>query len=212
MNDTEAQFRLSTPSSRPLPDPGAKPLRADAARNRAKILEAARGAFAEAGPQAQMDDIARRAGVGVGTVYRHFPTKQSLAVAMVEQRFATVIAFVRDEMLPDPDPWRALVRSFEFCAATQLADRGYAELVASVAGSNSAEAGAPPWPGSDQQQELLALSAQVLRRAHAAGLVRSDLQATDMPPLYAGLASVVRAGVTDWRRYVELLLDGLRPR
>ncbi len=67
-------------------------LRADAARNRRKVLEAARAAFAERGADAQMEDVARRAEVGVGTVYRHFPTKQALAEALVEARFDRTIA------------------------------------------------------------------------------------------------------------------------
>lgn len=187
-------------------------MRADAARNRLKVLDAARAAFGQDGRDAQMDDIARRAGVGVGTVYRHFPTKESLAQAMVQQRFAQIIAFIADELLHDPDPWHALERSFDFCAAMQERDRGYAELVASIAGGSVIVGGGPIGPAADQVVELLDLTEALLERAHAAGVVRADLVATDMPPLYAGLAAVVQAGVTDWRRYVAIVLDGLRPR
>lgn len=186
-------------------------MRADAARNRAKILDAARAAFAEHGRDAQMDDIAARAGVGVGTVYRHFPTKRSLAVAIVEQRFAMIIAFMRDEMLPDPDPWNAIERSFEFCASTQLADRGYAEAVGTVAGGADMKH-VPLGPAIEQMEEMLDLTDALLRRAHAVGIVRADLVASDMAPLYAALASIVHAGVPNWRRFVEIMLDGLRPR
>lgn len=219
---------MSTPSSRAAPDPGAqrppatappcagiasaKPLRADAARNRLKVLDAARAAFSQDGRNAQMDDIARRAGVGVGTVYRHFPTKESLAQAMVQQRFEQIIAFIGDELLHDPDPWHALERSFEFCGSMQERDRGYAELVASIAGGAAMVGGGPIGPAADQVETMLDLTEQLLERAHAAGVVRPDLKATDMPPLYAGLASIVQAGVIDWRRYVEIILDGLRPR
>lgn len=231
-HDTEAQFRLSTRTPDGRPDAGAraptsgdaagasgpapavcaKPLRADAARNRLKVLDAARAAFAQDGRDAQMDDIARRAGVGVGTVYRHFPTKESLAQAMVQQRFEQILAFVRDELLVDPDPWRALERSFEFCGSMQERDRGYAELVASIAGGAAIVGGGPLGPAADQVEEMLALTAQLLERAHAAGVVRSDLTAADMPPFYAALASIVQAGVVGWRRYAEIVLDGLRPR
>lgn len=189
----------------------ARPLRADAARNRLKVLDAARAAFAEHGRDAQMDDIARRAGVGIGTVYRHFPTKESLALALVEQQFETIIAYIRDELLTDPDPWRALERSFEFCATTQEADRGYADVVASIAGGVPAVGGAPPGLPQERVAEMMALTEQLLARAHAAGVVRADLRAEDMPAFYAGLAKVVQAGIADWRRYVELLLDALRP-
>jgi AcrR family transcriptional regulator len=182
-----------------------KRLRADAARNRAKVLEAARAAFGEHGAEAQMDDIARRAGVGVGTVYRHFPTKEALAEALVEERFERKIAYVRG-VLGEPDPWRALERCLEHCAETQEHDRAWATALATMAG------GVPAGPRAHQIDELLGLQEQLLQRARAAGVVREDLVAADMPPLYCGLASVVLAGVADWRRYLELLLDGLRPR
>jgi AcrR family transcriptional regulator len=178
-------------------------LRADAARNRAKVLDAARAAFAERGSEAQMDDIARRASVGVGTVYRHFPTKQALAEALVEQRFERTIAYA-EGLLDEPDPWRAIERSFEFCATTQEQDRAWAGVLASVAGS------VPPAPCAHQHEQLMAITERMLARARAAGAIRPDLATTDMPPLYCGLAAVVQAGVADWRRYLALLLDGLR--
>lgn len=181
-------------------------LRADAARNRRKVLEAARAAFAEQGVDAQMEDVARRAEVGVGTVYRHFPTKQALAEALVEERFDRTIAYAR-KLLDDPDPWRAIERSFEFCARTQERDRAWAPALAVFACP-----GRPPGPLDHQYEELSAITDAMVARAHAAGVVREDLVGSDMPPLYAGLASVVLAGVADWHRYVELLLDGLRPR
>ncbi|HEY4276926.1 MAG TPA: helix-turn-helix domain-containing protein [Conexibacter sp.] len=209
---------MSSSNPAPTPDPGTKPRRADAARNRLKILDAARATFAEQGASAQIDEIARRAGVGVGTVYRHFPTKESLARAMAEQRFTAIVAYMRDELLRDPDPWHAFERSFEFCGTMQEQDRGYAELVASIAGARAPLAGGaslvggePLGPPPEQVEELLALTSQLIARARAAGVVREDLQASDMPPLYAALAAIVHAGVRDWRRYVEIVLDGLRP-
>jgi len=190
---------LSTPTV-----PIHRPLRADAARNRARVLEAARAAFAEHGAEAQIEDIARRAHVGVGTVYRHFPTKQALAEALVEERFERVLAHARG-LLDEPDPWHAIERSFEFCATTQEGDRAWAGVLATLAG------GGPVAPPCEHQlAELLGITERMLARAQAAGLVREDLRAADMPPLYCGLASVVQAGVADWRRYLELLLAGLR--
>lgn len=182
-----------------------KRLRADAVRNRAKVLEAARAAFAEHGADAQMEDVARRAGVGVGTVYRHFPTKQALGEALVEERFDHTIAFVRELVDEDGDPWRAIERCFEHCAATQEADRAWAAALASMAG------GTLVGPREHQIGELLALEEQLLVRARAAGVVREDLVASDMPALFCALASVVQAGGKGWQRYLELLLDGLRP-
>ncbi len=191
-------------SSQTLPAPP-KRRRADAERNRTKVLDAARAAFAEHGADAQMEDVARRAGVGVGTVYRHFPTKQALAAALVDEHFVHWVAYAR-ELLDEPDPWRALVRSFEHCAETQEHDRGYATVLAMVAGQSVAQP-----PSERMRDEVLATTAQLLARAQAAGAVRPDLVATDLPALYCSVASVVQAGVADWRRHLELLLDGLRP-
>jgi AcrR family transcriptional regulator len=181
-------------------------LRADAVRNRAKVLEAARAAFAEHGAEAQMEDVARRAGVGVGTVYRHFPTKQALAEALIEERFDRTIAFVRELVDEDGDPWRAIERCFEYCAATQEQDRAWAAVLSLMAGGMGAMG-----PREHQMQELLALEDQLIARARAAGVVRADLTAADMPALFCALASVVQAGGRNWRRYLDLLLDGLRP-
>ena len=181
-----------------------RPLRADAVRNRAKVLEAARAAFAEHGAEAQMEDVARRAGVGVGTVYRHFPTKEALAEALIEERFDRTIAFVRGLLDEEPDPWRAIERSFEHCASTQQKDRAWAAALALMAGGMMG-------PREHQMQQLLALEEQLIARARAAGVVREDLTAADMPALFCALASVVQAGGRNWRRYLDLLLDGLRP-
>jgi AcrR family transcriptional regulator len=191
---------LSTPALEIQP----RRLRADAARNRAKVLDAARAAFAEHGTDAQMEEIARRAGVGVGTVYRHFPTKQALAEALVEERFKRTIAYTT-ELLEEPDPWLAIVKSFEFCATTQEQNRGWAGVLAGIAGGSGAMQ-----PAEHQLGQLLANTERMLDRARAAGAIRPDLEPADMPPLYCGLAAVVQAGVADWRRYLELLLAGLR--
>jgi AcrR family transcriptional regulator len=171
------------------------------------VLDAARAAFAEHGPDAQMEDVARRAGVGIGTVYRHFPTKQALAEALVEERFARILDHQR-ALLDEPDPWRAIERSFEFCATTQEQDRNLAGALATLAGDGAAGGVAGPPP--HQRAELIAATERMLDRARTAGVIRSDLRAIDLPPLYCGLAAVVQAGVADWRRYLALLLDGLR--
>ena len=181
-------------------------LRADAVRNRAKVLEAARAAFAEHGAEAQMEDVARRAGVGVGTVYRHFPTKQALAEALIEERFDATIAFVRRLVDEEPDPWRGIVRCFEYCGGIQERDRAWAAVLSLMAGGIAALG-----PRTHQIRELLALEEQLIARAREAKVVREDLTAADMPALFCALASVVQAGSRNWRRYLDLLLDGLRP-
>lgn len=182
-------------------------IRADAVRNRAKVLEAARAAFAEHGTEAQMEDVARRAGVGVGTIYRHFPTKQALAEALIEGRFDDMIAFVRELVDQQGDPWAGLVSCFEYCAGAQARDQAWAAALASMVGGMGAMG-----PREHQLVELLALQEQLIARAREAGVARDDLTAADMPALSCALASVVQAGGRDWRRYLDLMLDGLRPR
>ena len=154
-----------------------------------------------------MEDVARRAGVGVGTVYRHFPTKQALAEALIEARFDHTLAYVRGLVDGEPDPWRAIERCFEYCAATQEQDRAWAAVLALMAGGLGSMG-----PREHQMQELLALEDQLIARAREAGVVRDDLAAADMPALFCALASVVQAGDRNWRRFLDLLLDGLRPR
>src|SRR3954463_5386003 len=96
---------MATSSSSSATEP--RPLRADARRNRELILAAAREAFAEAGRDVQMPDVARAAGVGVGTLYRHFPAKEDLVRALVQDKVQTVIATLR-EALTREDPWEAI--------------------------------------------------------------------------------------------------------
>src|SRR5687768_11863989 len=98
-----------TETSAPLPLPGARPLRADARRNRERVIKAARAVFAEQGRDAQVDDVARRAKVGVGTVYRHFPTKEALLEALVRDRFAQLAEWAL-EALEEEDAWAAFER------------------------------------------------------------------------------------------------------
>jgi AcrR family transcriptional regulator len=105
-----------------------KPLRADARRNREKVLTAARAVFAEQGVDAQMDDVARRADVGVGTVYRHFPTKDALLQALAEELFDELAAHAR-EMLELDDPWQAFLQTMWFSAQKTAGDRAFAEIL-----------------------------------------------------------------------------------
>ena len=106
-----------------------KPLRADARRNRERVLAAARAVFAEQGIDAQMDDVARRADVGVGTVYRHFPTKEALLTALSDELFAVVAVYVRTLLTLD-DPWEAFTRAMWFGAEKTAGDRAFSEILA----------------------------------------------------------------------------------
>ncbi len=184
-----------------------RPQRADARRNRERILEGARKAFAELGAEAQMDEVARLAGVGVGTVYRHFPTKEILLGELVRQRFAAMSANTR----------AALVRSGEpFAVFAELLRRN-AELAAGDAAIQFAMLGAGErvWEHARaEQEELLGLTDQLMARAQAAGTMRPDVSASDIPMLMCGVCATMshtKPGFV-WQRHLELILDALRAR
>jgi AcrR family transcriptional regulator len=179
--------------------------RSDAIRNRARVLDAARAQFAEHGLDAQIDDIARRAGVGVGTVYRHFPTKEALLDALAQDKFERLAAAAR-RALEVSDPWQGFVELMTYAARSMSDDRGLAEAMdqRSEACGAAAEAAG-----------LNELTAQLVERAQAAGELRPDVGPSDVPSLICGLGRAVRAGAggapaMSWGRYLEIILAGLR--
>src|SRR3954452_14045855 len=117
------------PYSRRMTEIAAKPLRADARRNRERVLTAARAAFAEHGREAQMDDVAKRAGVGVGTVYRHFPTKEALVNALASDLFSGVMEAGRQGLAIE-DPWEGFVHALWSGGAQLSSDRAFTEILA----------------------------------------------------------------------------------
>ena len=184
----------------------AKPLRADAERNRAHILEAAAAAFADGGLDVPVAEIARRAGVGPGTLFRRFPTKDDLVIAIVEQRIEDICALI-DEALANPDPWAGFVQCMEAAVALQVRDRGVLEAV------GERFFGDPRMRAL--KEKVNPKVAAVLERAQRAGVVREDIEPQDIPILIQGAA---RAGCTMpscdrdlVRRYLAIILDGLRP-
>ena len=182
-----------------------RPLRADARRNRDKIVVAARTAFAASGLATQMDDVAREAGVGVGTLYRHFPTKDDLIRAIVRDRFAQITAESRKLADEEPDPWAALTSTILYGAGMQAADLTLSHVL-----STHAEA----CHDAREKEGLHEVTRELLRRAREAGQVREDVSLDDVVLLFTGLAKVLEAvacgAPLDWRRYVELMLDGMR--
>ena len=178
-------------------------MRADAVRNRAKIVEAARAAFGERGLATQMEDVARSAGVGVGTVYRHFPTKDLLVRALIVDKMERLAARAK-EALDDPqaDPWEAFSSVLWHGAQTQLKDRALAQVLASMPQGTWREA-------AEEETQLGDRMAALLRRAQQAGVVRPDVRPDDIPLVMCGLGAVVQNG-RSWERYMQLVLDGFR--
>ncbi|MGH2951908.1 MAG: TetR/AcrR family transcriptional regulator [Solirubrobacterales bacterium] len=179
--------------------------RADAQRNRRKVLDAARERFAEVGLDAQIDDIARAAGVGVGTVYRHFPTKEDLLQALADDRFAGLAEAAR-AALGDPDPWEGFAGFMRYSAETMAADRGLSEAMDQRPGTCREAA---------ERAGLPEVTAKVVERAKGAGALRDDIGPDDVPSLICGLGRAVRAGEPgpppmSWERYLEIMLAGLR--
>src|SRR4051794_14406320 len=182
-----------------------RPLRADAERNRTRLLEAARALFAERGLDVTMDEIAHHAGVGVGTAYRRFDNRDELIGALFEQRMEEYVALAEDA-LREPDAWAAFAGFLERSLAMQAADRGLKDLLFSHRHALDRVARV--------HARMLPLVEAILERAQAAGALRPDVSARDLPLISLMLASVVDfAGGADpelWRRYLALLLDGLR--
>jgi AcrR family transcriptional regulator len=178
--------------------------RRDAVRNRAKVLDAARAQFAEKGLETQIEEIARRAGVGVGTVYRHFPTKEALLEALAIDRFESLAAAAR-EGLDLEDPWEGLVRLMRFGARLMAEDRALSEAMEQLPGICGPAA---------ESSGLDALTDELVARAQAAGELRPDIVGDDIGALVCGLGRSTRTSgegpVMSWERYLEILLDGLR--
>jgi AcrR family transcriptional regulator len=184
-----------------------RPLRADARRNRERILQSAREVFAESGAEAQIDDVARRAGVGVGTVYRHYPTKEALLTELVRQKFQRFAAAASEALTRSGEPFdvlaelmRANADELDRDAATQQAMSGIGEQV---------------WAAATPELEvLLGLTGELIDRAKRAGTIRADIVPTDIGMLMCGLSATMAhpAPGFDWHRHLDLLTDMLRAR
>jgi AcrR family transcriptional regulator len=184
--------------------PDERPLRADARRNREKVLAAARAVFSENGRDAQMDDVARRAGVGVGTVYRHFPTKEALIEALMVDSFQAIAAQA-EAALEVEDPWEAFSCVLWRGAEIMAADRALSEVFASIPGAME-----QAMPTVEGLQESMA---KIMARAQAAGVLRDDVVLDDVPMIMCGIGSATKKEhrcAAPWRRHLMIVLDGLR--
>jgi len=186
------------------PVEASRPLRKDAARNRALLIQAGREVFAERGLEASLDDVAHHAGLGVGTAYRHFANKFELGRAIFTEAVDEIVETARVAARMN-DPWQGIVTFMEKAAEAQTKDRGLREVLMGV--HDSAE--------MERINEIISpLLTELVARAKADGVVRDEVDSTDV-----GVAVMMLCTVADvtgdvapglWRRYLPMLMDGLR--
>ncbi|MEU9338613.1 TetR/AcrR family transcriptional regulator [Streptomyces sp. NPDC048290] len=184
---------------------GGDGLRADARRNRERVLAAARAVFAEHGIDAPMATVARRAGVGVATLYRRFPTRDDLVRAAFEEQMDHC-ARALTEALADPDPWRGFTRLVETVCAVQREERGFpAAFLTAFPGGADAHGRVR----ERAERDVVAL----IRRAQAAGALRADFHPSDLVVAlvsHCGLVAALPGDVGASRRLVAYLLQSFR--
>jgi len=187
--------------------PTAKPpLRRDAQRNRDRILAATRAAFQERGLDVGVDEIARRAGVGMGTLYRHFPTKDALIDAIVDARFAELTE-AAERGLEAPDAWDGFEAFLVAAVELQAVDRGFKDALA-TRGPDEPRVKAA-------RRKFHAVLERLVERGRAEGVLRDDLAPEDVTVLLWATGRIVErtadAAPGQPRRFLAMHLDGLRP-
>ena len=179
----------------------ARPKRADARRNYEKVLAAAREAFAEGGESTALEEIARRAGVGIGTLYRHFPNRQALLEALYVDEVEDLCRTAAE--LSDDDPWDALTRWFQrFIGYMATKQALAAELL------NYVERDAAVFKTC--RAALFRAGGPLLARAQEAGAVRDDVQLGDVIQMVIAIAKIPAADAEQTERMLQIALDGLR--
>jgi AcrR family transcriptional regulator len=179
-------------------------LRADARRNHEAVIAAAKKLFADEGLDAQMPDVAKAAKVGVGTVYRHFPTKEDLIAALAAERFERLAEKAREGIAAE-NPWEGLCDFIRFSAQIQADDRGLCGVMGS-------------WPevmaDAAYAVGLDELCNKLVKRAQRSGELRKDVNWEDIPMVACSLGRITAAeagpAVGRWPRLVEIVIDGLR--
>jgi AcrR family transcriptional regulator len=179
----------------------ARPRRADAERNRARILAAASELFAERGLDASMPDLAERAGVGVGTVYRAFPDKDHLLGAVVAERLRWLAAEI-EAATAAGDPWAAFTEVIWKGAALHVKDRAFHQCMRAALELPEVR---------EARGRTLDAFQRLIERAQAAGVMRGDVVAEDVPMLLAGVGLSRQDGPgAAWERHLAVVIDGLR--
>ena len=197
------QPRVGLSSLLPAESPPRR-LRADALRNRQRILDAAEGIFANRGVEAPIDDIAALAGVGIGTVYRHFPTKEVLFQAIVTDRFDRLAEQAAAlERIGDPE---ALFLYVATMASFVASHRGMAEEISRQGGLDAQHASFK----AGLKLKLTGCIRRLLGDAQASGAVRADVTAEDITALVAGLCYATRENTVASERLVAIVCEGLR--
>ncbi|WP_203236972.1 TetR/AcrR family transcriptional regulator [Nocardia panacis] len=182
-----------------------KPLRADAARNRDKLLTAATAVFGERGLDAPLEHIARRAEVSIGTLYAHFPTREAFFDAIFPQRLAALDR-IAEAALAEPDAWSGFVHFLEGLYALQAQDRGLNDALAQR------------YPEAKGVAEAcgrgIVNAERIMERAKRSGRLRADYGLADLAALTSAISQIIRDSSGDepgaWQRFLALYLGGLR--
>jgi AcrR family transcriptional regulator len=190
-------------SATQLPTHLTPPKRADARRNYEKLVEAAREAFAESGSSASLEEIARRAGVGIGTLYRHFPNRQALLEAVYVDEVEALGRSAAE--LADLPPWEALSAWLRRYVSYATTKRALAEEL-------SASAGAETTVFQMCKTAIFEAGEPLLKRAQEAGVVRPDVEFTDVARMVFGIAAMPASDPEQINRILDVALDGLRYR
>jgi AcrR family transcriptional regulator len=182
-----------------------KTLRADARRNRERLVASARDLFAEVGVDVPVEEITQRAGVGMGTLYRHFPTKEELIDAVLEDALAGLVELA-ERAAGEENAWAGLTGFLEQALALHAANRGLKDVVAAR--------GHAGWRARAMRKRMQPLLRRLVERAQEQGSLRGDFTAEDLPLVFWSVGQVMETtGAVApelWRRHLGLLLDGLR--
>jgi AcrR family transcriptional regulator len=181
--------------------PCGKPQRADAKRNREQLIAAGRAAFADKGAAASLEDIARRAQLGVGTLYRHFPTRQALLEAVYVEEVEALCRSAED--LTDRDAWQALVQWFDRFVDYVATKKALAEEMMATVSADAAVF-------RQCHEAIFAAGEPLLARARTAGAVRTDVEFVDVIRMVSGVCMIRNATPDEIRRVLRMALDGLR--
>jgi AcrR family transcriptional regulator len=180
-----------------------RPLRADAQRNYDRLIESARATFTEVGGDAPLEEVARRAGVGIGTLYRHFPSRLALLESVYRDDVDRLCELART-LVSERDPWDAMEEWLSEFSAYAATKRVLFQEISQVVGKDAEV--------FTHSRAVIAEAADLtIGGAQRAGVVRSDIEVSDVTRLVGGCTMMPGADAEQQRRMLHLVLDGLRP-